>query len=82
MSEFLQERGEHMDTAKIKKSIFRFGKFLLIAVIAACMIFAFISTHQLNRSIDLGNRKIVLNYANQVAYRLHDMFERVDIGLG
>ena len=71
-----------MDTAKIKKSIVRFGKFLLIAVIAACMIFAFISTHQLNRSIDLGNRKIVLNYANQVAYRLHDMFERVDIGLG
>lgn len=71
-----------MDTGRIKKSIFRLGKILLIAAIVVCMGFAFISTHQLNQSIDLGNRKIVLNYANQVAYRLHDMFERMDVSLG
>lgn len=70
-----------MNIAKAKKSLLRFGKYILAAVILVCMIFAFANTYRLNHSIDEGNRKIILNYANQVAYRLHDMFERVDISL-
>lgn len=70
-----------MNIAKAKNSLLRFGKYILTAVVLVCMIFAFANTHRLNRSIDGGNRKIILNYANQVAYRLHDMFERVDISL-
>ncbi|MCB6201632.1 hybrid sensor histidine kinase/response regulator [Extibacter muris] len=70
-----------MNIAKTKKSLLRFGKYILAAVVLVCMIFAFVNTHRLNRSIDEGNRKIILNYTNQVAYRLHDMFERVDISL-
>ena len=70
-----------MIIAKAKKSLLRFGKYILAAVILVCMIFAFANTYRLNHSIDEGNRKIILNYANQVAYRLHDMFERVDISL-
>lgn len=70
-----------MNIAKAKKSLLRFGKYILAAVILACMIFAFANTYRLNHSIDEGNRKIILNYTNQVAYRLHDMFERVDISL-
>lgn len=70
-----------MNIAKAKNTLLRFGKYILIAVVLVCMIFAFANTHRLNRSIDGGNRKIILNYANQVAYRLHDMFERVDISL-
>lgn len=70
-----------MNISKAKKSLLRFGKYILAAVVLVCMIFAFSNTHRLNRSIDRGNRKIILNYANQVANRLHDMFERVDISL-
>ena len=71
-----------MDALKEKRSVLRFVKYILITVVMVCIAFAFFSTRQLNQSIDLGNRKIVLNYANQVAGRLHDMFERVDISLG
>ena len=70
-----------MNIAKAKKSLLRFGKYILAAVVLVCMFFAFANTYRLNHSIDEGNRKIILNYANQVAYRLHDMFERVDISL-
>ena len=70
-----------MDAAKTKTTMLRFGRAILITAIAVCMIFALISTRQLNKSIDRGNRRIILNYANQIAYRLHDMFERVDISL-
>ena len=65
----------------MKKKLLHLGTAALIAVVAACVLFAFISTGQLNESIDLGNRKIVLNYTSQVAARLHDRFEQVDISL-
>lgn len=71
-----------MDAAKTKRNMLRLAKVTLIMFVLVCITFAFISTQRLNRSIDQGNRKIILNYANQVAYRLYDMFERVDVSLG
>lgn len=70
-----------MSYEKLKRKAVLFVRVVLIIVVVASVLFAFISTHQLNKSIDLGNRKIVLNYASQIAARLHDRFRQVDLSL-
>lgn len=70
-----------MSYKKIKRKAFSFARAVLIIAVVGCVTFAFISTHQLNESIDLGNRRIVLNYASQIAARLHDRFQQIDLSL-